>query len=213
MDGLDPFEDAHIPTRYIYPDGEDVVPRQPVKVHGIFDRHVGADGKVVYARGRVFGVFRKGAFDGDEVADNNVTSFGKLGESMGFYDKPLAIRNPDYNKLRLAREKAYAEAEATNGGEDEKQQQTGGNVGNSTDGGKTLYCSGTECSEMWGKAGAGDRIIRVEDGKVVKGFEAVGPGQKDSGKLKLPSFDIDQHVDAVTVTPRMPLHALSSSSR
>jgi hypothetical protein len=48
MDGLDPFEDEQIPTKYIYPDGEDIVPRKPVKVHGLFDKRIGADGKVMH---------------------------------------------------------------------------------------------------------------------------------------------------------------------
>ena len=49
---------------------------------------------------------------------------------------------------------------------------------------------------MWGKAGAGDRIVRIEDGKVIKGFESVGPGKENH--MTMPSFDLDEHVDPST---------------
>lgn len=58
MDAIDPFGDKAIPTKYIYPDGEDIIPRPLIRFKGMMDKHVGADGRVVYKRGRVFGVFR-----------------------------------------------------------------------------------------------------------------------------------------------------------
>lgn len=40
----------------------------------------------------------QGAFDNGFYEDNH-TKFGKYGESMGFYDEPLPVKDVDYKAL------------------------------------------------------------------------------------------------------------------
>ena len=59
------LSDNFVSTRFIYPDGEDEVPKDFLKLNmsrlgpDLSDRHIGADGKITVHRGPVFGVFRE----------------------------------------------------------------------------------------------------------------------------------------------------------
>ena len=59
------LSDNYISTKFIYPDGEDEVPKDYLKLNmsrlgpDLSDRHIGADGKITVHPGPVFGVFRE----------------------------------------------------------------------------------------------------------------------------------------------------------
>ena len=56
-----------------------------------------------------------------------------------------------------------------------------------------VFCSGKKCTEVWGQVGAGDRIVKLDDGEVVKGYEGVGPGQQQAGDDW--QEQMDRHID------------------
>jgi len=194
MDGIASlFSDAHIPSQYIYPDGEAVVPKEvKIKFKGMQDKHVGADGKTSYHSGPMWGVFREDAIG--EGVNASHGRFGKFGEGLGFRDRPLPVRDVDYEDIRdkqlEAMQKESDKVEARREAYVKHMNGTG-----------TLYCSGKNCDEVWGNAGVGDEVIDLDTGEAV--YKGVGPGGESlsasataSGEDE--SWELDRHVDPHT---------------
>jgi len=139
----DPFSDANVPSQFIYPDGEAIIPRNyNLNVKGLSDKHVMANGTITEHQGPLGGIFREGSFGGD---DENVTArFNKFGEGMGFTDRPLAIRDVDYAKLRDDRLKGLEMRE------NETEAFRIARI-NGTE--HKFYCSGKVCDDQWGVVG------------------------------------------------------------
>ena len=56
------WEDQFVPTKYIYPDGEDTSPKREMQLNlapDLSDRHISANGNITLRKGPAFGVFRE----------------------------------------------------------------------------------------------------------------------------------------------------------
>jgi hypothetical protein len=138
----DPFADAHVPSQFIYPDGEAIIPREyNLNIRGLSDKHVMANGTITEHQGPLGGIFREGSFG---EGGNTSHRFNKIGEEMGFTDRPLAIRDVDYQKLRDDRLKALEMRE--NETEAFRLARINGTE-------HKFYCSGKECDDQWGIVG------------------------------------------------------------
>jgi len=178
---LDPLSDTDVPSRYIYPDGESIIPKKyNMKLPGLRDNHVQANGIVTKHKGPVFGIFREGVF-------GNVTEgeFGKFGENMGFRDRPLNVRDVDYEGLRDKK------LEAMKNASDEREARRLAFV----HGNHTYYCSGKQCDDYWGHIGAGDQVVDLRTGEVVDGLSAVGPAGE---QVRMEGWDLDRDIDPHT---------------
>ena len=144
----DPFQDAQIPSMYIYPDGESVIPKDSnIEIRGLSDKHVMANGTITEHQGPLAGIFREGSF-GDGF--NSTHRFDKIGEEIGFTDRPLSIRDVDYAKIRDDRLKALEMRE------NETEAFRIARI-NGTE--HKFYCSGKECDDQWGIVG--DQVLAV----------------------------------------------------
>jgi len=142
----DPFQDAQIPSQYIYPDGESVIPKESnIEIRGLSDKHVMANGTITEHQGPLAGIFREGSF-GDGL--NSTHRFDKIGEEIGFTDRPLSIRDVDYAKIRDDRLKALEMRE------NETEAFRIARI-NGTE--HKFYCSGKECDDQWGIVG--DQVL------------------------------------------------------
>lgn len=181
---LDPLSDAEVPSRYIYPDGESVIPKDinvAGMVPGLKDNHVQANGIVTKHTGPVFGIFREGSF-GSNLTEGE---FGKWGEGMGFRDRPLKVRDVDYEDLRD--KKLEGLVNVTKEREARRLAIVHGN--------HTYYCSGKDCDDYWGHIGAGDQVVDLRTGEVMDGYSAVGPkGQQ----MRMEGWKLDRNIDPHT---------------
>ena len=144
----DPFNDANVPSQFIYPDGEAIIPKDyNLKIHGLSDKHVMANGTITEHQGPGWGIFREGSFGDDN--SSSMVRFNKFGEKMGFTDRPLNIRDVDYSKLRDDRLKGLEMRE--NETEAFRLARINGTE-------HKFYCSGKECNDQWGVVG--DQVTR-----------------------------------------------------
>ena len=187
MDSLSSFMgDAQIPAQYIYPDGESVVPPTvKVKFRGIQDKHVGADGETTFHEGPMWGVFRQNPLGKGINASHG--RFNKWGEGLGFRDRPLPVRDVDYEDIR------DKQLEALQNQSDAAEARRERYLAQQNSAGK-LYCSGKECDEVWGKAGMGDEVIDLDTGEAV--YKGVGPGGEAPTDQE--AWELDRHVDPHT---------------
>ena len=178
----DPFRDANVPSQFIYPDGEAIIPKEfGLKIHGLSDKHVMANGTVTEHQGPLGGIFREGSFDGDGA--NSTIRYNKFGEGMGFTDRPLAIRDVDYAKLRDDRLKGLEMRE------NETEAFRIARI-NGTE--HKFYCSGRECDDQWGVVG--DQVVDLRTGETI--HEGVGPGDEVSPDKEY--WVLDRHFDPHT---------------
>jgi len=178
----DPFRDANVPSQFIYPDGEAIIPKEyGLKIHGLSDKHVMANGTITEHQGPLAGIFREGSFDGGE--DNSTVRYDKFGEGMGFTDRPLAIRDVDYAKLRDERLKGLEMRE--NETEAFRLARINGTE-------HKFYCSGRECDDQWGVVG--DQVVDLRTGQTI--HEGVGPGDEVSPDKEF--WVLDRHFDPHT---------------
>ena len=178
----DPFRDAHVPSQFIYPDGESIIPHDFTLNKGaLVDKHVMANGTITEHQGPLGGIFREGVFG--SVGKAKATPFNKIGESFGFGDRPLAIRDVDYEKLRKERIKGLRMREREH--EAFRLARINGTE-------HKFYCSGKECDDQWGIVG--DQVVDLRTGKVV--HEGVGPGDHMSPDQEY--WIMDRHFDPHT---------------
>jgi hypothetical protein len=166
--------DNAVPSQDIYPDGESVKAAGFPLPRPISDRHVGADGRITRETGRVFGVFRAGAFGKSEVT---VSPFDKFGDSFGFGDRPLEIRDV-----------SYPEPEGLGGAALNGTNGTG--CLNGTDcppAELTPLCSGHPCKDY---GVGGDDVYDLAGGQRL--HKDVGPDSTVS------DWDLDRQIDART---------------
>jgi len=178
----DPFRDANVPSQFIYPDGEAIIPKEYIhlKVKGLSDKHVMANGTITEHQGPLGGIFREGSFGGEP----NVTArFNKFGEGMGFTDRPLNIRDVDYSKLRDDRLKGLEMRE--NETEAFRLARINGSE-------HKFYCSGKVCDDQWGVVG--DQVVDLRTGEHI--HEGVGPGDEHSPDQEY--WALDRHFDPHT---------------
>jgi len=189
MDSLSSFMgDAQIPSQYIYPDGESVVPPEvKIKFRGIQDKHVGADGDTTFHEGPMWGVFREDALGKGVNASHG--RFGKWGEGLGFRDRPLPVRDVDYEDIR------DKQLEALQDQSDASEEKRAKYLKHMNLTGK-LYCSGKNCDDVWGNAGMGDEVIDLNTGEAV--YKGVGPG--GGAQTDQEAWELDRHVDPHTGT-------------
>ena len=118
-----------------------------IEIRGLSDKHVMANGTITEHQGPLAGIFREGSF-GDGL--NSTHRFDKIGEEIGFTDRPLSIRDVDYAKIRDDRLKALEMRE------NETEAFRIARI-NGTE--HKFYCSGKECDDQWGIVG--DQVLAV----------------------------------------------------
>lgn len=144
----DPFSDSHVPSQFIYPDGEAIIPTEyTLKIRGLSDKHVMANGTITEHQGPLGGIFREGALGNMNVTEGR---FNKIGETFGFTDRPLTIRDVDYSKIRDDRIKGLEMRE--NETEAFRLARINGTE-------HKFYCSGKECDDQWGVVGDQVRVL------------------------------------------------------
>jgi hypothetical protein len=175
------WKDSHVPSQYIYPDGESIIPRAAIGLpKGLSDKHVMANGTITEHQGPVAGVFREGAFG---TENETATRFNKFGEDMGFTDRPLAIRDVDYEALKKHQDEGYEMRE------NETEAFRIARI-NGTE--HRFYCSGKDCDDQWGLVG--DQVVDLRTGEVM--HEGVGPGDELSPDQEY--WNLDRHFNPRT---------------